>query len=302
MKVPFALLALALIACQSRTREGQPPPSPKVAARGETGSAAGAALSQALSAESTDAEWAKQVESIINPERLPYYTGPVGSIRGKIRIKGDPPPLREGEPIPVGKCFDAHKSLKSLFRVGPQGEVADVLVAATGYQGVLPPLKQAVTLEARGCAYSQQTAALMFGQDLATLNLGPEAVSPHLVGSPTKVMRFAVPGGMPTPVRPQKPGHYLLLDRSNPFNSVQVYVLNYPTVSVSDTRGDYVISGIPVGEVTLNALLPSTSDGAEQKVTVVAGQTVEVNLELTFNLADYQVRLKSAAAAPSATL
>jgi hypothetical protein len=298
MKVPFAVLALSLVACQSRTREGQPPPNPLAAASGATGPVA--ALSQALAAETTDAEWAKQVESVINPERLPYYAGPVGSIHGKTLIKGDAPPPREGEPIPVGKCFEAHKALKSLFRVGPQGEVADVLVAATGYKGVLPAPKQALTLEARGCAYTQQTAALMFGQDLATQNLGPEAVSPHLLGSPTKVMRFAVPGGSPTLVRPQKPGHYVLLDRSNTFNSVQVYVLNYPTASVSDTRGEYTIQGVPAGEVTLNALLPSTSDGAEQKVTVLAGQTVEANLELTFSLADYKARLKAAAAPPSA--
>jgi hypothetical protein len=299
MKFPFVLLALGLLACQSRTREGRPSPDPAAAVGSSHPSALGTVPGG--STDAMDEEWRKHVESVLNPSAKPYYTGPVGSLHGTVRMRGDAAPARDITSIPVGKCFDAHSRLKSVFRAGPNGELADVLVAATGYDALLKPVNTPLTLHTRGCAYDQQTAVVTFGQEILTQNHGPEAASPQLVGSPSKVLRFAIPGGNPTPVRPHKPGHFMLIDRSNPFNTVQVYALNYPTATVSDLQGHYEIHGIPVGEVTLNALLPSTGSGGEQKVTVVEGKSVEVNFELTFKLADYEATLKSAEVAPSAS-
>jgi hypothetical protein len=292
MKCRVVSLLLALISCQSHTRDASP-----VETKGQPAAPNVAASESPPSESQLDAAWHKQAEKQLNPNAAPYYSGPLGGISGTIFIRGDaPPPRATSKPIPVGKCFEAHKQLKSLFRVGPKGELADALIAATGYAGQLSPVTTPVRLEASGCAFKSHTVAMMLGQDLLISNRGPEPIAPHLLGNPTPVMRFAVPGGNPTPVRPTQLGHFMLVDRSNDVSSADVYTLAYPTATVSDLSGTFTISGVPAGEVTLSALLPTTGDVVEQKVTVVAGESAQVRLELDFDLKRYHARMQQQAA------
>jgi hypothetical protein len=200
-------------------------------------------------------------------------------------MKGDPsPPLDLGEiKIPVGTCFAAHKMYKSLFREGANRTLADALVAVTGYEGYLPPPKPLVEVVAKDCAYDRRTIAMMLGQGIAVTNKGPKAVTPQLLGTHTQALLIAVPGGDPIKLFPQKVGLHKLIDRSHEFTFAEVYVVPYPTTQVTGLDGRFSISGIPVGDVKVNALLPALGKTTEREVTVKEGETVEVILELSFD-------------------
>ena len=237
-------------------------------------------------------------DAVVNQARLEAtgqaapYAGATGSVAGTIRISGDPPPLLPDlAEIPVGKCFKAHERHRHLFRKAPDGALADVLVAVTEYDGEIPAPKQPVQITIEDCAFSQRTIAMMMGQKIEVLNKGPAAATPQLIGSPVPALRVAVPGGEPVSLIPHAPGKYRLVDRSHEFAFAEVFVLNYPTVTVTDVTGRFEISGIPIGDVRVSALLPLTEVTSDQKVTVRAGQTTDVQFELTFSLEDWKSSL-----------
>jgi hypothetical protein len=63
-----------------------------------------------------------------------------------------------------------------------------------------------------------------------------------------------------------------------------VFVLKYPTFAVTGLDGKYEITGVPVGEVTVSALLPVVMQSAQAtNVKVEADKVTEVNLEITFD-------------------
>jgi hypothetical protein len=291
--------------CQSKTRAGTGEAAVKQQGAAQAGSTAGALAADSppkLVAPTGDLaapppspiEVRQRASKLLNPEGKAYYRGPFGQLRGVVSLRGDaPPPDERLARVPVGKCFGAHKQLKAAFNVGPNAELADALVAVTGYAGQLEIPSEARVVDATDCAFARRTVAVMFGQELLVKNHGPSAISPQLAGSQS-VIRFAVPGGHPVPLFPPSPGRFVLLDRSHDFSSADVFALAYPTADVTDEQGRFSIKDIPVGEVTVNAYLPATGDTVEKKVTIVAGETQEVALELSFQRAEYDKKVKQA--------
>ncbi len=225
---------------------------------------------------------AEEIQRQTNPGNKQPYSGPTGAVAGVVRVKGaSSPPLELGNSkIPLGKCYEAHSMYQSLFREGPNRGLADVLVAVTGYEGYLPVPRETPTVVAKGCAFDRRTLPLMFGQTLKVKNEGDEAATPQLLGTRTQALLIAVPGGDPIELYPRKVGLHRLVDRSHEFAFVDVYVVSYPTTDVTGLDGRFEISGVPVGDVKLNALLPATGDTVERAVTVEVGKTVEVIVEI----------------------
>ncbi|HSC87599.1 MAG TPA: hypothetical protein VLC09_10030, partial [Polyangiaceae bacterium] len=51
--------------------------------------------------------------------------------------------------------------------------------------------------------------------------------------------------------------------------------------------GRFEIQGIPVGKARVSAMLPQTETIVEREIEVVAGQPVELDLELAFSAAEF---------------
>ncbi len=225
-----------------------------------------------------------KVRLVVNPRGRAPYSGPVGTIRGTVTAVGDQAPILDdvSQKIP-DKCKGARLVYGRRFREGMLRSLADVLVAVTGYDGFVPAKSEAVRAVSKDCAWDSRTYVLTYGQRIDVVNEGPESHLPRLVGDPLKAVMVAIPKGDPVKIYPSKPGRFALVDQMSNYMSAEVFVLKYPTAAVTGLDGKFEITGIPVGEVKVNAMLPSTNQVAEKTVKIEAGKTVDVNLEIRFD-------------------
>lgn len=290
------LASLVLAACEAKSgpNSGKKDPSAP-AQQGPTGAGSGkpgaASDPNALTPEQRRARLQnvptrEQVEARLNPKKLPNYAGPTGTIRGTVRAIGDAAPvvpIKDAEP----NCELAVPMFGRLFREGPERQLADVLVTATHYEGHLPPKQGAVTVYGSGCAWDRRTIALDFGQYIEVVARDRRAYVPELLGERTVAQLFALPNGEPIPLVPSKVGRFVLHDSMRIYSRANVYVLAYPTHSVTGIDGHYEIQGIPVGKVKIGAILPETGRTVVQDVVVEPNQVVTLDLELPFDQKKY---------------
>jgi hypothetical protein len=267
----LALLSLSAAGCRSRSVvQGTAAPAPSASASAGTGD--------------LNVITEEQQRKVLNPGNDPAYSGPIGTVRGIVHASGDPAPELPAvlAKIPAGKCDDARAFYGKLFREGPNRELGDVLVAVTEYKGFIPPVSRAKTVLARGCAFESRTIAMVYGQRLDVVNRSPEAFIPELKGAHQPALLVAVPGGDPVSLYPDHVGQFLLIDHTYAFATADVFVLKYPTAMVTGIDGNFEFPGIPAGDATVTAYLPATMKQASQKVHVVAGETITLDLTVPF--------------------
>jgi len=272
-------------ALEAQAAPSAPPPS------GQQGPTAAEFAEKAMK------ERAQAVARAVNPDGLPPYSGPVGTIRGRVLIQGDPPPAAEPskDPIPSEGCQRAHELYGKLFRRGPEGTLADALVTVTEYKGFLPSVGEAIRVEAKGCAWNSRTFAMTFGQRLDIYNLDSQGYIPRLEGVPVGAFRLALPNGSPVPLFVPKPGQYTLVEQVRDYMRADVFVLQYPTARVTELDGRFELEGIPAGEVRVTAYLPVLQKHVDRVVSVVAGAAQELELVLSFSRAEYDAQRAGAA-------
>lgn len=229
---------------------------------------------------------AAAIVKTLNPKGVAPYSGPTGTLKGTIHVTGDAPPSVPGLKI-KSNCSEATATYGKLFRVGLEKALADVLVAVTGYEGIVPASSDTVKMTIHGCALAKRTLAITYGQRLELSNLDPlEAFMPYLDGAPTESILVAVPGGPPVKLYPQQPGHYLIRDQlPNPFLTADVFVLAYSTHDVTGLDGQYEIKNVPVGQVKVNAFLPALSrKPAEEKAFEIKAGENKLDFTIKFDL------------------
>jgi hypothetical protein len=126
------------------------------------------------------------------------------------------------------------------------------------------------------------------------------AYVPDLIGATLKAQLVAVPRGDAIHLYPEHPGRFELIDSMRLFMSADVVVVSYPTHAVTGSDGSFVIPHVPVGQVTVSAVLPATAVQTSKRVELHAGESVEVKLELPFDLKRWEA-MRSGATAPSAS-
>jgi hypothetical protein len=223
-----------------------------------------------------------KVMAAINPKHEPPYAGPTGTLKGKIRIDGDPPPPTRLK-FP-DRCKDSVVAYDKIFRVGLDKALADALVAVTNYgdRGWVPAREEAVKVTLHGCAPEKLTYGVTFGQRLDAFNTDKVAsYMPYLDGTPAKTIMVAIPGGVPVKIYPgpKSPARYMLRDQLDSGLTAQVLVLNYATHDVTGLDGRYEIKGIPVGKVQVGVFLPVIEKSEQQEIEIKEGEnTLDVTL------------------------
>jgi hypothetical protein len=265
-------LAVAACSCSSK----RSPPAPLASS-----SASPSAVTTAPSAGAVGAIPADRVAATLNPKGLAPYSGPTGTLRGAVHVKGDEPPV---QPVHIPpECGTAAATYGKLFRVGQDKTLGDVLVAVTGYEAYVPPKYESVDVPIRDCAYSARTYAATFGQYLSVRNTDERrSYLPLLEGGRSHAGLVAIPLGQPIKLYAPEPKMYRLVDQmARPFMSAWVFVLRYSTHAVTGLDGRYEIPGIPVGEVEVSALLPEAGmKTANQRTQIKPGDnTLDITIE-----------------------
>lgn len=223
------------------------------------------------------------VAALVNPDHLPEYKGPTGSVEGTIAVTGD---LAAATPGDFSRCPDAEKTWGHAFREGPPSPggarpLADAMVVITGYKGFyVPETQEAKEIRIEGCGFTTRTLTMTFGQRLEVKNLSKDFWTPVLDPGPNLVLMMATPGGDPAKIYPKKPGHYVLSDRDRKYAKVDVYAFLHPLHTASSLTGFYRIDGVPVGKLRVSTTHSQIDSNAEADVTIAAGVVLKVDLVL----------------------
>ena len=227
------------------------------------------------------------IEAAVNPQHLPVYSGPTGSVEGTIRVEGAVAPDRTG--LDFSKCPDAEKFYGKLFREGPpdadgKRPLADAVVVITGYSGFyLPERNVAASAWIEGCQFNSRSIAVTYGQRLEIANKTPTLWAPSLAQAPLPALMMATSHGDPIRLYPPHPGYFTLIDNlKHPYAQADVYAFLHPLHTVSDAAGHYRIDGIPVGKLKVNARLAAFDGSATADVEILANVVQKADLVLKY--------------------
>jgi hypothetical protein len=235
---------------------------------------------------------AASIEAMVNPDHLPAYNGPTGSIEGTISVLGDPPP--DVPDIDTSRCADAKQIYGKAFRTGAKLDdgsfaLADALVVVTEYAGGFIAEKSPVKLVTiAGCAYDKRTIDVTFGQKLQIVNHDAKGFyAPVLSNMNMPAVMIPAPNGDPITIYPDKPGFAHVTDRMGSPLAADLYVFQQPLHTVTDTSGHYRIDGIPVGNAKVNALSMAmarlrSKSNVVKPIEIHDGVVAHVDLVLTF--------------------
>lgn len=273
--------ALVLVALVGGSSGCKSPPPPEA---GASDSASPQAVTTAMNALPMPRA---SVEAFVNPEKLPAYGGPLGSIEGHVIVVGDEAPETPGD---FSRCPEARATYGRRFRSGAARgagrELADALVVVTGYEGsFVPEDRPAKRVHVRQCAYERRTISMTFGQRLEIKNeLKAELVTPTLDRGAGYAVMAAVPGGEPVKLYPTTPGRYRVGDKTGlPFLEATLFVLLHPLHDTTDAVGHFRIDRIPAGKRKVHAMHPAIAGDVSVDVDVTAGVVAPVVLELRYS-------------------
>lgn len=228
------------------------------------------------------------VAALVNPDHLPVYDGPTGSIEGRVTVIGDPSPTITAN---FSKCPGAEKAYAKAFREGaplPDGSrpLGDALVAVTGYAGAFIPEKndgKTVTIEE--CAFNQRTVDLTFGQHLDIVNKTQgQLFAPELANYAMPALMVAPFGGEPVTLWPHKPGFTQVNDKfGHDYLVLDVYTMFQPLHTVSKLDGTYRIDGIPLGKLDVHARLRAINNDVTKSVEIRANVVEHVDLTMEYH-------------------
>ncbi len=248
---------------------------------------------------------AAQVVAAVNPTHQAPYAGPTGTLKGVIRIDGDPPPETNAGHKYQDRCTDSRATYGKLFRVGLDKALADALVTVTGYHDFVPARDEAVKITFHRCVTPKLTYAVTSGQRLEISNLDrntADSYLPELVGSPMRAMMVAVPQGGPIKLYPKLgPARHTLRDQLPSDLVADVFVLNYATHDVTGLDGHYEIKDIPVGHQKVNVLLPIINKTEAKEIDISEGDnTLDVTLHFDAKT-DVSIARPTGSSAPAAS-
>jgi plastocyanin len=213
-----------------------------------------------------------------------------GDITGKVTLSGTPPPEKAITPlkddVTCGK-FHAEAPMTRFFVVGPNKELADVVVMLKGVTGKSTGASAApAVLDQKGCEYVPQILAIQTGQKLMVKNSDPALHNVHTTptASGNKEANHAQMAGAPElPFTFSAPENFLRFKCDvHPWMFAWVTVVDSPYFAVTGKDGTFKISNVPAGKYTVTALhRKGAPNGVDKEIEVKDGAaTVDFTIEV----------------------
>lgn len=183
-------------------------------------------------------------------------------IIGTITLRGTPP--REVPYTPLMQnsyCATMYTNTPTthFYIVGPQGELAEVVVSLKGIAGEstgasAPP----IVLDQKGCLYAPTILAVQSNQKLIVRNsdncIHNVRVTPTVNGNPTH-NDVQMPGGADLTYTFPKPEMFITFRCDiHPWMFAWVSVFDSPYYAISDKDGKFVIKNVPPGKYSVEAV------------------------------------------------
>jgi len=230
---------------------------------------------------------ASAIEAMVNPDHLPPYSGPTGSIEGTVSVTGDPP--ADVPDIDTSRCPDAKQIYGKAFRTGAKLDdgsltLADALIVVTEYPGgFIAEKSQSKNVVIAGCAFDKRTIDMTFGQKLEIVNHDPKGFyAPVLSNMSMPAVMIPAPNGDPITIYPEKPGYARVTDRLGSALAGDLYTFQQPLHTVSDVSGHFRIDGIPVGSSKVSARLRTINNNVTKPIEIHDGVVARIDLVLAY--------------------
>ncbi len=225
-----------------------------------------------------------------------------GNVTGKITLSGTPPAEREITPLledaSCGKLVTGPKPMTKFFVVGPNQELADVVVMlkSDSLKGKSSGASTApVVLDQKACEYIPQILAAQTGQTILVKNSDPVMHNVHTTPSAPGNKEENKGQGAGAPdlkfVIPNQEDFLRFKCDVHPWMFAWVTVVDHPYYAVTGKDGTFTIKDVPPGKYTVEAMhrraalvpnsRPAQYKGVEKEIEVTAdGAVVDFTIEL----------------------
>jgi plastocyanin len=213
-----------------------------------------------------------------------------GNITGKVTLSGTPPaekvitPLKED--ATCGKLVTGTPMTK-FFVVGPNKELADVVVVVQGLDGKSTGASAApAILDQHGCEYIPSILAVQTGQKISVKNSDPVMHNVHSVPTVTgnaEENKAQMAGAADLSFSMPKAENFLKFKCDvHPWMFAWVTVVDHPYFAVSGKDGSFTIKDVPPGKYKVVALhRKGAPTGVEKEVEVTAdGAKADFTIEV----------------------
>ena len=197
-------------------------------------------------------------------------------VTGKVTLTGTP---AKGD-VPINaaadpKCQHGAGFKTEHWKIGPNGELGDVVISVTNAPVGAPSASKAVITQ-KGCRYLPHVTALQKGQTITVVNADDTLHNIHAIGDAGKgksLFNFGQPiKDMKTDKTMKEAGVIKLKCDVHPWMLSYLVVLDTPYFAVSGEDGTFTLpAGLPDGEYTIQAWHSRFAQPLTQTVKVTGG-------------------------------
>jgi plastocyanin len=201
-----------------------------------------------------------------------------GEIVGTIYFHGDRPKLPAINMTNDPVCASLHTGTVYVQdgEVNSNGTLPNAFVYVKSQPGSpsVPAPRNSVDLTQQGCMYEPHVLGVMVGQPFQVVTLDPTMHNVHVLPKINKQWNVTQQPGSPSIIRTFTKPEVMIPVHCNvhPWMKAYIGVTSNPYYAVSDTKGSFVIKGVPPGDYTL-AVWTATFGTQEQHVTVREGES-----------------------------